>query len=75
MDFSALYSKITRFFSSILENGGLCIVLAIVFLLYAVTVMRERKSSAGMFFVIVIAVALFMIGMGNLTGLGFGMSF
>lgn len=75
MDFSLIQSKIAQFFRFFQDYPGACIVLAFVLLLFALTKMRERNSSAGMFTIVIIAAILFMLGLGGITGLGFGMSF
>ena len=75
MDFSVITSKIGQFFRWFERYPGACIVLGIVLMIIAFIQMRERQSSEGMFTIVIIAVFLFIYGLGGITGLGFGMSF
>jgi len=47
----------------------------LVILLFSLFRMRENNSSAGMCTIVVIAAFLFIWALGQMTGLGFGMSF
>ena len=49
--------------------------LAIAILVIAIFNMDSKQSSAGMYGIIIVAVALFLFGMCNLFGVSFGMSF
>ena len=75
MDFSILISKFKQFLRIFVDYPGLNIVIAIVILFYVLWTARERQSSSGVWLLLVIAVFLFMFGLGGITGLGFGMSF
>lgn len=75
IDLSATMSRARQAFEAFISNGWYCIIVAVIVLVFAVFSMSERQSSAGSWFFIVVAVFLFMIGLGNLTGLGFSMSF
>lgn len=75
MDFSILMSKFKQFLRVFVDYPGLNIVIAIAIIFYVLWTMRERQSSSGVWFLLVIAIIFFMFGLGGLTGLGFGMSF
>lgn len=75
MDLSILISKLKQFLRVFVDYPGLDIVIAIVILFYVIWTMRDRQSSSGVWFLLVIAIAFFMFGLGGITGLGFGMSF
>lgn len=75
MDWSLIVSKIKQALRIFIDYPGLDIVIAIALFFYVIWTMRDRKSSSGVWFIMVIAVIFFMMGMGGLTGLGLGMSF
>lgn len=75
MDISVLMSKLRQFLRVFVDYPGLDIVIAIVIIFYVLWTMRERQSSSGVWFLLVIAILFFMFGLGGITGLGFGMSF
>ena len=58
-----------------ISNGWYPIIAALVLMLFGIISMQGRRSSAGSWGIIVVAVVLFMIGMCKLTGLSMGMSF
>ena len=57
------------------QHPFVLILAAIIIIFFAVFRRDESSSSAGMWFWLVIAIALFLTGMGLMTGMGFGMSF
>lgn len=66
------FSSVIRF----LEKYPLVtIIIAGVILFFKIFSMDEKQSSAGSWFIIIIAVALILWALGCLTGLGFSMSF
>lgn len=75
MDFSILISKLKQFLRIFVDYPGLDIVIAIAIIFYVLWTMRERQSSSGVWFLLVVAILFFMFGLGGITGLGFGMSF
>lgn len=68
-------SRIRQGIDLFLSNGWYCVIVAIVLLIWAFFSMRDRQSSAGTWGIVILAAALIMIGLGQITGLGFGMSF
>lgn len=75
MDISLWVSRIERYFKMFISDGWYPIIAALVLMLFGVISMQGRRSSAGSWGIIVVAVVLFMIGMCKLTGLSMGMSF
>lgn len=57
------------------ENPLVTLIIAAVILFFSIFKMSERQSSAGQWGIIIVCVFLIMWAFGNLTGLGFGMSF
>ena len=74
-DLDVFLQQCKQAFIAYISNGWYCIISAVVILIFAIFSMTDRQSSAGSWTFIVIAVVLFMMGLGNLTGMGFGMSF
>lgn len=75
MDVSYMKSKISQGIDW-LARYPLVVMIVVAFILVITFLnMRERQSSAGAWGVILICAFLFMWALGNLTGLGFGMSF
>lgn len=57
------------------EHPVLILLAAAIFLIFSVFRMDRENSSAGMWIVVVICVFLILYAFGQMTGLGFGMSF
>lgn len=72
---SAFVSKCKQQIQWIADKPVLVLIIAIVILLFSLFRMRENNSSAGMYTIVVIAAFLFIWALGQMTGLGFGMSF
>ena len=75
LDIGVLMSKLRQFLRVFVDYPGLDIVIAIGIIFFVLWTMRERQSSSGVWFLLVIAILFFMFGLGGITGLGFGMSF
>lgn len=72
---SAFVSRCKQQIQWITDKPVLVLIIAIVILLFSIFRMRENNSSAGMYTIVVIAAFLFIWALGQMTGLGFGMSF
>lgn len=72
---SAFVSRCEQQIQWIADKPVLVLIIAIVILLFSLFRMRENNSSAGMYTIVVIAAFLFIWALGQMTGLGFGMSF
>lgn len=72
---SAFISRCKQQIQWIADKPVLVLIIAIVILLFSIFRMRENNSSAGMYTIVVIAAFLFIWALGQMTGLGFGMSF
>ena len=72
---SAFVSRCKQQIQWIADKPVLVLIIAIVILLFSLFRMRENNSSAGMCTIVVIAAFLFIWALGQMTGLGFGMSF
>lgn len=72
---SAFVSRCKQQIQWIADKPVLVLIIAIVILLFSIFRMRENNSSAGMYTIVVIAAFLFIWALGQMTGLGFGMSF
>lgn len=72
---SAFLSKCRQQLQWLLDRPAIILVLAIVMLIFSIFRMRENNSSAGMYTIVVIAAIMFMYALGQMTGLGFSMSF
>ena len=75
MDTDLIVSKLERFWRWLNRHPISLLVVSIVMMVYVVFRIREKSSSAGVFVYMIIAVFLFMIALGNFTGMGFSMSF
>jgi amino acid transporter len=72
---SAFVSRCKQQIQWIADKPVLVLLIAVVILLFSLFRMRENNSSAGMYTIVVIAAFLFIWALGQMTGLGFGMSF
>lgn len=72
---SAFVSRCKQQIQWIADKPVLVLVIAIVILLFSLFRMRENNSSAGMYTIVIIAAFLFIWALGQMTGLGFSMSF
>lgn len=72
---SAFVSRCKQQIQWIADKPVLVLIIAIVILLFSLFRMRENNSSAGMYTIVIIAAFLFIWALGQMTGLGFGMSF
>lgn len=72
---SAFISKCKQQIQWFIDKPALVMVIAVVILFFGIFRMRENNSSAGMYTIVIIAVFLFIWALGQMTGLGFGMSF
>lgn len=72
---SAFLSKCRQQLQWVLDRPVIIMILAILILLFSIFRMRENNSSAGMFTIVIIATFMFIWALGQMTGLGFGMSF
>lgn len=72
---SAFVSRCKQQIQWIADKPVLVLIIAVVILLFSLFRMRENNSSAGMYMVVVIAAFLFIWALGQMTGLGFSMSF
>lgn len=72
---SAFVSRCKQQIQWIADKPVLVLIIAIIILLFSIFRMRENNSSAGMYTIVVIAAFLFIWALGQMTGLGFGMSF
>lgn len=72
---SAFLSKCRQQIQWVTDRPIIILILAVVILLFSIFRMRENNSSAGMFTVVIIAAFMFIWALGQLTGLGFSMSF
>lgn len=72
---SAFVSKCKQQIQWVADKPVLVLIIAIVILLFSLFRMRENNSSAGMYMIVVIAAFLFIWALGQMTGLGFSMSF
>lgn len=72
---SAFISKCKQQIQWFIDKPVLVMVIAVVILFFGIFRMRENNSSAGMYTIVIIAVFLFIWALGQMTGLGFGMSF
>lgn len=72
---SAFVSRCKQQIQWIADKPVLVLIIAIVILLFSLFRMRENNSSSGMYTIVVIAAFLFIWALGQMTGLGFGMSF
>lgn len=57
------------------EHPALILVVAMVILWFTIFRMNNEKSSVGMWSIVVICVFLVLYAFGQMSGLGFGMSF
>lgn len=72
---SAFVSRCKQQIQWIADKPVLVLIIAVVILLFSLFRMRENNSSAGMYTIVVIAAFLFIWDLGQMTGLGFSMSF
>ena len=72
---SAFVSRCRQQIQWIADKPVLVLIIAVVILLFSLFRMRENNSSAGMYMIVVIAAFLFIWALGQMTGLGFSMSF
>lgn len=72
---SAFVSKCKQQIQWVADKPVLVLIIAVVILLFSLFRMRENNSSAGMYMIVVIAAFLFIWALGQMTGLGFSMSF
>lgn len=72
---SAFVSRCKQQIQWIADKPVLVLIIAVIILLFSIFRMRENNSSAGMYTIVVIAAFLFIWALGQMTGLGFGMSF
>lgn len=72
---SAFVSRCKQQIQWIADKPVLVLIIAVVILLFSLFRMRENNSSAGMYMIVVIAAFLFIWALGQMTGLGFSMSF
>lgn len=72
---SAFVSRCKQQIQWIVDKPVLVLIIAVVILLFSLFRMRENNSSAGMYMIVVIAAFLFIWALGQMTGLGFSMSF
>lgn len=72
---SAFVSRCKQQIQWIADKPVLVLIIAVVILLFSLFRMRENNSSAGMYTIVIIAAFLFIWALGQMTGLGFGMSF
>lgn len=72
---SAFVSRCKQQIQWIADKPVLVLIIAVVILLFSLFRMRENNSSAGMYTIVVIAAFLFIWALGQMTGLGFSMSF
>lgn len=72
---SAFVSKCKQQIRWFVDKPVLVLIIAIVILLFSMFRMRENNSSAGMYTIVIIAAFLVIWSLGQMTGLGFGMSF
>lgn len=72
---SAFVSRCKQQIQWIADKPVLVLIIAIVILLFSLFRMRENNSSAGMYTIVIIAAFLFIWALGQMTGLGFSMSF
>lgn len=75
MDVSVLMSKLAQMWRMFLSNGWYPIIVGVIVMVFALFSMSQRQSSAGSWFFVLLAAVLFIYGLGQLTGLGFSMSF
>ena len=72
-------AHIKRYLSDIIrwleEYPLVTLIIAAVILFFSIFKMSERQSSTGQWGIIVICIVLIMWALGNLTGLGFSMTF
>lgn len=72
---SAFLSKCRQQLQWVLDRPVIILVAAVVVLIFGLFRMRENNSSAGMWSIVIIAAIMFMYALGQLTGLGFSMTF
>lgn len=72
---SAFVSRCKQQIQWIADKPVLVLIIAVIILLFSIFRMRENNSSAGMYTIVVIAAFLFIWALGQMTGLGFSMSF
>lgn len=72
---SAFVSRCKQQIQWIADKPVLVLIIAVIILLFSIFRMRENNSSAGMYMIVVIAAFLFIWALGQMTGLGFSMSF
>lgn len=72
---SAFVSRCKQQIQWVADKPVLVLIIAVVILLFSLFRMRENNSSAGMYMIVVIAAFLFIWALGQMTGLGFSMSF
>ena len=72
---SAFVSRCKQQIQWVADKPVLVLIIAVVILLFSLFRMRENNSSAGMYTIVVIAAFLFIWALGQMTGLGFSMSF
>lgn len=76
MNLAVLKTHISEIIRWLEDHPFAIMILGGLFLFFALMTMRNRQSSSGMFFYVIIGCALFMWGLGCFTGLGFfSMSF
>jgi predicted membrane-bound dolichyl-phosphate-mannose-protein mannosyltransferase len=75
MDFGVFYAKIRPMVDWFKTHPGVFILISIFILVFAIFSMDDTHSSTGAWFWIVIAIIMFLFGLGATTGIGFGMSF
>lgn len=71
---SAVMNRIMYYIERFLSNGWACIGVATFVLVFAIF-SRDEEHGMGSWFFIIISCILILVGLGDITGLGFHMSF
>ena len=72
---SAFLSKCRQQLQWVLDRPVIILVAAMIVLIFGLFRMRDNNSSAGMWGIVIVAAIMFMYALGQLTGLGFSMTF
>ena len=75
MNSSAVVNKLLYYLERFLQNGWACIGVAIFLMVISIFSRNEEHGFLGSWFFILVAGALVLIGLGDITGLGMRMSF
>lgn len=70
-----MLERFRQLFEKFWTNGWLCILVAVILLGYGIFNAAQKNTSAGIWILILIGSVLIINGLGQLTGLGFSMSF